>query len=53
MIKLSTQFHTVLLYLHVAVPATFLPSNGILGPFFPLRAARLFTNEQINKAVSV
>ena len=30
----TTQFHTVLLCLHVADPATFLSSNSILGTLF-------------------
>ena len=33
----------VLLCLYVADPATFLASNSVLGPYFPLRAADLFT----------
>ena len=33
-----------ILCLHVADPATFLASNSVLGPYFPLRAACLFSN---------
>ena len=40
---MTTQFHTVLLCLHLADPATILASNCILGPYFPLRTACLFS----------
>ena len=39
----TAQFHTVLLCLYVADPATFLASNSVWGPYFPLRTASLFS----------
>ena len=42
--KLTTQFHTFLLIcLYVADPATFVPSNSVLGTYYPLRTACLIT----------
>ena len=38
----TTQFHTVLLCLYLADPATFLASNSVVGPHFLLRRACLF-----------
>ena len=44
---MTTQFHTyVLLCLYVADPATFLASNSVLGPHFPLRTAGLSVMEK-------
>ena len=39
----SNIIYTVLLCLHVADPATFLASDSVLGPDFPLRTTCLFT----------
>ena len=43
----QTQFHTVLLCLYVADPATVLASNSDLGPCFPLRSPCLFSYGRI------
>ena len=43
MTKGSHIFYAVLLCLYVADPATFLTSNRVLGPYFPLRTACLFS----------
>ena len=40
---MTTQF-MLFYFVYVADPATFLASNSVVGPYFPLRAARLLTD---------
>ena len=45
-VQFKNTVYTVLLHLYVADPATFLASDCVVQPYFPLRTACLFTDEK-------